>query len=214
MRQTKFENAIASLRKGTELVPTNHPQQNQAKQLQGQCQRFVVLDAKLTAILHGTVRLTKPSEQIEFAQLCGMKNLYAAAASFYRDALGAEPNLAEPGPADSRYAGACFAALAGCRQGKDTANLTDQECATWRHQALDWLRKDLVSLKKELETGDRQAFNKVQQRLSQWQTDPDLAGVRDKEYLAALPDEEREQWSGLWSDCKELLWQFTPPESR
>jgi serine/threonine-protein kinase len=214
MRQTKFEKAIASLRKGAELVPTNHPQQNQARQLQEQCQRFAALDVKLAVILQGTERLTKPSEQIEFAQLCGMKKLYAAAASFYRDALRAEPNLAELGPADSRYAGACCAVLAGCRQGKDTAGLTDQECASWRHQALDWLRKDLDSLKKELETGDRQAFGPVQQRLSQWQTDPDLAGVRDKVYLTALPDDEREQWSKHWSDCKELLERFTSHESR
>jgi hypothetical protein len=43
------------------------------------------------------------------------------------------------------------------------------------------------------------------QALRHWQTDPDLAGVRDKEALAALPEAEQEAWRKLWADMEELL---------
>jgi len=36
--------------------------------------------------------------------------------------------------------------------------------------------------------------------LSDWQTDPALAGVRDRAALVKLPDAEREQWQHLWAD--------------
>jgi hypothetical protein len=38
------------------------------------------------------------------------------------------------------------------------------------------------------------------QALQHWQTDPDLAGVRDKESLAILPEAEQEAWRKLWAE--------------
>ena len=38
-----------------------------------------------------------------------------------------------------------------------------------------------------------------------WQTNPDLAGERDKKALATLPESEREAWRKLWVDVEELL---------
>jgi hypothetical protein len=37
-----------------------------------------------------------------------------------------------------------------------------------------------------------------------WQTDPDLAGVRDESALNQLPEDERTAWQGLWDDVKRL----------
>jgi hypothetical protein len=45
-----------------------------------------------------------------------------------------------------------------------------------------------------------------------WQTDSDLAGVRGKDALARLPEEEREQWEKLWSDVDALLRRASQPE--
>jgi hypothetical protein len=45
-----------------------------------------------------------------------------------------------------------------------------------------------------------------------WQTDRDLAGVRTKDALAWLPDEERMQWERLWSDVGALLRRMSEPE--
>jgi hypothetical protein len=41
--------------------------------------------------------------------------------------------------------------------------------------------------------------------LRHWQTDSDISGVRGKDALAGLPDEERRQWERLWSDVEALL---------
>jgi hypothetical protein len=45
----------------------------------------------------------------------------------------------------------------------------------------------------------------VQMRLREWQADASLGGVRGKDALARLPDEERKQWESLWSDVEALL---------
>jgi hypothetical protein len=41
--------------------------------------------------------------------------------------------------------------------------------------------------------------------LTRWQVDSDQAGVRTRDGLARLPDEERKQWQPLWSDVNALL---------
>ena len=45
----------------------------------------------------------------------------------------------------------------------------------------------------------------MQQFLSHWQHDPDLAGVREKAALAQLPKGEREAWQKLWANVDALL---------
>jgi hypothetical protein len=41
--------------------------------------------------------------------------------------------------------------------------------------------------------------------LAHWRKDADLAGIRDDEPLARLPDAERQQWQALWGDVRQLL---------
>jgi hypothetical protein len=41
--------------------------------------------------------------------------------------------------------------------------------------------------------------------MQHWQRDPDLAGVRDKQALAALPEAQRRLWEQLWADVAALL---------
>jgi serine/threonine-protein kinase len=45
----------------------------------------------------------------------------------------------------------------------------------------------------------------VQHKLQGWQTDPDLAGVRDNQALAQLPEGERKDWQTLWAEVADLL---------
>ena len=44
----------------------------------------------------------------------------------------------------------------------------------------------------------------VHERMNQWLSDPALAGVRDDQWLAKLPADEREQWRKLWSAARSL----------
>src|SRR5262249_4450291 len=90
-------------------------------------------------------------------------------------------------------------------QGKDANKLHDQERALWRRQALEWLRQDLTWWDKALKSGNAASNARVRQKLRHWQVDGDLAGVRARDGLAPLPDEERKQWEKLWSDVDALL---------
>jgi hypothetical protein len=45
----------------------------------------------------------------------------------------------------------------------------------------------------------------VQQQLSLWLPDAELATVREAKELAALPDEQRKTWEKLWTDVAFLL---------
>src|SRR5262249_17586834 len=133
------------------------------------------------------------------AQLCRYKQYYAAAARFYRDAFAAQPNLTAP----RRYDAACFAALAGCGQGKEDPAPGEKDRARLRNQALAWLRADLTLWERHAEDPKQRA--EVRKKLQHWQGDPDLAGVRGAEALAKLPEEERQAWQQLWKDVAALL---------
>ncbi|CAN5916676.1 hypothetical protein BH23PLA1_BH23PLA1_33860 [soil metagenome] len=41
--------------------------------------------------------------------------------------------------------------------------------------------------------------------MSHWQQDSDLAGVREPDALAALPEPERAEWQALWAEVDRLL---------
>ena len=74
-----------------------------------------------------------------------------------------------------------------------------------RRQALDWLRAELTTWEKLLESGPPQARLTIVQTMSRWQKDTDLAGIRDAEALAELPAEEQKAFDQLWADVAALL---------
>jgi hypothetical protein len=53
--------------------------------------------------------------------------------------------------------------------------------------------------------GKPEAVLLTEERLSHWQVDPDLAGVRDARSLAALTEPEQAAWRKLWADVDQLL---------
>jgi superkiller protein 3 len=205
MRQARFDEAAATLKKAGELVPETHPGRGFARQARQHCQRYAILDARLPALLRGTEKPANAAEQIEFARLCYLKKLCAAAAHFYGDAFTAEPKLAEAMPASARYDAACTAALAGCGQGKDTDKLDDEERARLRRQARDWLRQDLLGWGKAIDNGNAQARDDARGRMRHWQTDRDLSGLREPGALEALSRDERNECLALWQEVAALL---------
>jgi hypothetical protein len=92
-----------------------------------------------------------------------------------------------------------------CSPAAAAGDLGDTERADLRKQALDWLRVDLAAYAKMRDGGaaDKQQF--VGERLRHWQTDADLAGIRDEAALGKLPAAEREDWRRLWADVAALL---------
>jgi hypothetical protein len=63
-----------------------------------------------------------------------------------------------------------------------------------------------------LDKNNAQSKAQVLQMMRHWRTDGDLVGVRAKDTLAQLPDEERKQWERLWSDVDALLRCVSEPE--
>jgi serine/threonine-protein kinase len=110
-----------------------------------------------------------------------------------------------------RYNAARAAALAGCGQGKDADKLDEKERARLRQRAREWLRADLALWAKQADNDNPKAREAVQQQLKHWQTDADLAGVRDKDALAKLPGEEQEAWRKLWGDVSAVLKRASDP---
>ena len=45
----------------------------------------------------------------------------------------------------------------------------------------------------------------VARTLDHWKQDADLAGIRDTQELAKLPEGEQKEWQSLWADVDALL---------
>src|SRR5207237_4414283 len=114
----------------------------------------------------------------------------------FQQALRIEPQsaLVQGWLRTSLYAAARAAIRPAAGEGSEAGR------ADKRRQALAWLRTNL-----ELTTKLRNDGKVVGSSLSEWQSDPDLAGVRDPVELAKLPAAEREQWRRLWADVAALV---------
>jgi serine/threonine-protein kinase len=205
MDLARFDEALARVKKGTELLAARDPLRERARLLLQQCQRYIALEARLPAILRRTEKPAGAAEQTEFAQMCLLKKCYAAAARFYGDAFTAEPKLAEAVPAGTRYDAACAAAEAGCAHGRDAETSADKERALWRRQAREWLRQDLVWWGKALDNRSAQTKAEVRRRMQFWQADSHLAGLREPSALEGLSSDERKECLALWQEVAALL---------
>ena len=56
-----------------------------------------------------------------------------------------------------------------------------------------------------MDGGDANSRASLVQTLGHWKVDVNLAGVRDPEALAKLPEPERKEWQSLWGDVEALL---------
>jgi hypothetical protein len=209
----RFDDAAVQLLEVERLLPAKDARRASARQLRTRCRRLAALDDKLPALLDGTKSPASAAERLELRELCYVKNLYAAAARYSRDAFVEEPKLAEDVPAGNRYAAAGVAALAGCGEGKDAADLNDAERARWRRQALEWLRLDLAWWGKVLDGRNGQA-KKAQVRawMQHWRSNGDFAGVRGNDALTRIPAEERKEWERLWAEVDTLIRRVSEPD--
>ena len=169
------------------------------------CERLVELDRKLLAILNGHELPADADERLGLAMLCQTyKHRYAASARFFGEAFDEQPALADNLDKQHRYNAACAAALAGCGQGQDAANLDENERARLRKQASEWLNADLGAWRKLLRKEPDKVRPVVARQMHHWLQDTDLAGVRDEQALARLPQAEGGDWRKLWHEVEAL----------
>jgi tetratricopeptide (TPR) repeat protein len=199
--QKKLVEAVAAFRKADKLRPGNSAFQSDLHQ----AGRWLELDKRLPTILAGKEQPRSPQEQIEVAYFCAeYKRLYIAAFNLYSAGFAADPKLADDVHSAHSYNAAWAAALAAAGKGEDAKGLAVEEWAWLQQRALDWLRADLAASAKLVAKGDKESRQFVQQRLAHWQQDADLVAVRDKEWLAAMPEADRARWQKLWADVAAL----------
>ena len=92
------------------------------------------------------------------------------AARLGQQAFAMEPKLAADMMTPRRYNAACYAALAGCGEGKDRPPPDEAARAALRHQALDWLNADLAAWSEIVARGSPESRSKARR------TSPALAG--------------------------------------
>src|SRR5262249_49477840 len=142
--------------------------------------------------------------------LCYQTRRYGASSRLYEKALAGDPKLADDDASGHRYNAACAAALAGVGKGVDVPPLDDAARIRWRAQARAWLRDDLTGRGKRME-GPPAVRDRIKTPLAHWKDDVDLAGLRDPDALAKLPEAEREEYRKLWADVDALLKRASEP---
>jgi eukaryotic-like serine/threonine-protein kinase len=169
----------------------------------------------LPAFLEGTYQPREADERLAFlaAQLTTLERQgkRERAATLYRDLFAAEPRLAESFIMGNRYYGARQAVQAACGKGEGAAQ-TEKDRASWRRQALEWLRQDLRLWSKLVGERDPKMTDLTRDRLRSWQADYEFAGVRTSGSLARLPEEESQQWKAFWADVEALVQRAIAPK--
>jgi serine/threonine-protein kinase len=159
----------------------------------------------LPGFLAGTYYPTDPAERRALVGVCRVTDRTHALARLYADIFADAPRLADDLRCGRRYDAACLTARAGCGSGADAARLGDEQRARWRKQARGWLSADLTAWSAALAGGSHEYRELAKKRLAFWQTDPDLAGLRDEKGLADLPEPERAECRALWDQVAATL---------
>jgi serine/threonine-protein kinase len=154
-----------------------------------------VIVPDLPEFLEGRYEPRDNDERLCLLGACRFRNLTGASARLYAGAFAADSHLAEDLRTGLRYKAACAAASAGCGLGADAAAVDEAQRARWRRQAMEWLREDLAAWRGAGENGPD-----ILRTLTRWQTDPELAGLRESDALTKLSVPEREQWTSFWAE--------------
>lgn len=170
--------------------------------LRREAERMILPD--LPAFLAGTHRPGDNDERLALIGVCQFEDRSAALARIYEEAFAAAPGLSSS-TNSHRYAAARAASRAAGGQGSDAAGLDDPERNRWRGLALQWLREELAAHSQALEKANEPARSQILQRVKQWQTEADFAGLRDAAALTQLPSADQERCRELWGDVKAML---------
>ena len=170
-------------------------------------EREAALAPRLAAVMKEDEAPRDAAERLVFAQMAYATKHFTASARLYAKALSDQPDLADDQRSPNRYNAACTAALAAAGQGQDDPPPDAATKARLRAQALDWLKAELAASAKELVSAPPKAQPRIRLflTLSHWRQDPDLAGVRNPDDQARLPEEERKAWQTFWDEVFTLL---------
>jgi Flp pilus assembly protein TadD len=207
-----YRQAVDELRRGHDLGSRNPRWNHPSAQWLRDAEALADLDARLPALLEEREQAKDVGERLTLARICQQphKKLYAASVRWFGEAFAAQPDSVS----HNRYDAACSAALAGCGQGRDAAELAEEKRARLRRQALDWLRAELDAFRALLTKNSEKTRSDIAGRLQHWQHDPDFDGVRDSKLLDMLPQSERTEWQRFWQEVESLRQRAASPPRR
>jgi tetratricopeptide (TPR) repeat protein len=191
------DEAVPAFRKVAELYPPNSDRAKEAI-------RFLTV-TRFSFVLGGQDKPADDTERQTLAKIAYEQKEFAFAARLWAEVFTRDPKSADDLHAGHRLSAARAAALAAAGQGGSAAKLDDQVRSRLRQQALDWLRADRAAWAERLRSGPPEARAAMEQTLARLQQEPDLAGIRDADSLARLPEDERKAFEQLWSDVAVLL---------
>jgi serine/threonine protein kinase/Tfp pilus assembly protein PilF len=208
--QGRFIDAVAVLKRGHELGSRNSGWRYPSAEWVRTAELLAEWDANLPQVPSGPAQPAEAAWSSEMGWHClHRRRLFVAAVRFYQRAFSALPPDAE----GAYYNPACAAALAAAGQGKDAGNLSDEDRARLRRQALDWLRAALADWGRQLDRDPAKARPFVAKAMQRLLGDKDFVGVRNPEALAQLPESERGEWQTLWEDVAAMLKRADAPRT-
>jgi serine/threonine-protein kinase len=210
-QQGDYAWALDMYRKGHALGSRRADWPKESVQWVAQAERELALSPRFRALIRGEDRPRDNVEHLTLAQMAFDRKLFAAAARHWSGALASDPKLGDDREAGHSYRAAVAAVLAGVGLGKDEPPPDEAAKAKLRRQSLEGLKAELATSTKLVNTGARQARATVERDLTRWKQDRDLAGIREPEALAGLPEAERKGWHALWADVDSLLKRAAAP---
>ena len=193
----RYDEALGALETAAGLVP---PGSNPAKMIGrwvADVRRAIADAARLDDLARGDLEPGGPTDAIRFAVIALNRNRPELAASLAKGALR-HASAARPGTRNHLIG--CRAALAMASRADTSAELRAQ----WRELALSWFETEMDGVEELVDAG-RLDTKGIDRALRPWLTARELAPVRQETELAKLADDEREQWSKLWSRLHEQL---------
>ncbi len=209
--QGDYSASLAAYRRGHDLGSKQPLWSQPSAQAVADAERLVSLAPRIPALLKGDDRPGGNAVRLALAQLSFDLKRFATAARFWSDALGADPTLGDDRRAQRLYNAACAALMAAAGKGVDDPPLDDLAKAKLRAQALGWLRAELATWGKLLDSGQAKDRTSVFQNVYPWRISLDLASVRNADALARIPESERQDWHRLWADVDALLERVQAP---
>ncbi|HVK07194.1 MAG TPA: protein kinase, partial [Gemmataceae bacterium] len=204
----RLAESLECLKQAQELGELHPPPPRGTAEEIKRAEYYLDLERQLEDVRTGQAGPPEARKCGDLALVALWKQYSVAAARLFHQALAAEPHLDWEHKSNVVYNAACAAALAGAGVGRDTADLPELTRAYWRAQALGWLRIDLAAHGRNVRRGvPTSGPGKRSPKLTwqHWQTDPDLAGVRDPAALARLPEAEHQAWETFWAEAKRVL---------
>ncbi len=163
------------------------------------------LEKKLPSVLSGQARPASTAEALAFARLCSAKQLHGASARFWAAAFRSDRTLADDAgriTATKPHARPHWAARARAKRSRSLIWPLESSCGGGPGLA----QGRTCGLGRECrQRRSRWRLLEAAQTLTSWKADGDLAGVRDPDALARLPEAERKDWQALWADVEVIL---------